>query len=99
MLHAPEFAPFPPARHRDPTIRSDAIGTLGPIGEAALESDDVDQSSLGVDGPSATGRTVDAAISVDDRCLAHDLRLGSGGVNRMAGLRVIGAQAMERTPI
>ncbi len=26
MLHAPEFAPFPPARRRDPTIRSDAIG-------------------------------------------------------------------------
>ena len=59
MLHAPEFAPFPPARHRDPTIRSDAIGTLGPIGEAALESDDIHESSLGVDGPSATGRAVD----------------------------------------
>ena len=59
MLHAPEFAPFPPretARSQHPVGCDRA---LGPIGEAALEADDVDESSLGVDGPSATGHTVD----------------------------------------
>jgi hypothetical protein len=71
MLHAPEFAPFPPRETARSLHPSDAIGPSVRSAKRRSNPTTSDQSSLGVDGPSATGRTVDAAISVDDRDLAH----------------------------